>query len=267
MGHGGQRDLPLGEQPHLARLLWSAVVLPGLFSDALRPFSPYLHRTAGVGQLTRSYYRGAAGALLVYDVTYRRSFEHVGQWLDDLRKFADEGVSIILVGNRTDLTSDEDAQESMQEQAKQRSTNPQPGEEGTASTAALPHDVAAAANSPISEPSLAQTTAEDHPGREDVAAASSKLDSPSSSTVGRRKKRQVPKKEAAAWAEENGLLFVETSAKTGSKVEEAFASAARDIHTQFLARATCAPATPTATIRPNLETTVPRPSGAQTGCC
>ena len=56
--------------------------------------------------VTRSYYRGAAGALLVYDVTSRDSYNHVGTWLNDARTMANPDISLILVGNKTDLAAD-----------------------------------------------------------------------------------------------------------------------------------------------------------------
>ena len=58
--------------------------------------------------ITRSYYRGAAGALLVYDITHRASFLNVKGWLDDVRSHAEEKVSVVLVGNMYDLVEDED---------------------------------------------------------------------------------------------------------------------------------------------------------------
>jgi len=53
--------------------------------------------------ITRSYFRGASGALLVFDITRRSSFESVTQWLHDLRQIAEEGIVVILVGNKLDL--------------------------------------------------------------------------------------------------------------------------------------------------------------------
>ena len=55
--------------------------------------------------ITRSYFRGASGALLVYDITRRSSFESVTAWLSDLRQIAEEGIVVILVGNKSDLAS------------------------------------------------------------------------------------------------------------------------------------------------------------------
>lgn len=53
--------------------------------------------------ITRSYFRGASGALLVFDITRRSSFESVTSWLNDLRQIAEEGIVVILVGNKSDL--------------------------------------------------------------------------------------------------------------------------------------------------------------------
>ncbi|KAJ7290711.1 ras-domain-containing protein [Mycena rebaudengoi] len=107
--------------------------------------------TESFRSITRSYYRGAAGCLLVYDVTSRRSFENIKMWLGDVREHADKAVSCVLVGNKKDLC---DADES---------------------------------------------------------------------------KREVPTADAARFAEEEGLLFVEASAKSGDGVEDAFVRAACDI--------------------------------------
>lgn len=53
--------------------------------------------------VTRSYYRGAAGALLVYDITSRDSFNALSNWLRDARSLAGPNIVILLVGNKKDL--------------------------------------------------------------------------------------------------------------------------------------------------------------------
>lgn len=53
--------------------------------------------------VTRSYYRGACGALLVYDISDRESYESVGNWLADAKSMASQHIVIILCGNKSDL--------------------------------------------------------------------------------------------------------------------------------------------------------------------
>ncbi|KAG5548690.1 hypothetical protein RHGRI_014141 [Rhododendron griersonianum] len=53
--------------------------------------------------ITSAYYRGALGALLVYDVTKSTTFENVSRWLKELRDHADANIVIMLIGNKTDL--------------------------------------------------------------------------------------------------------------------------------------------------------------------
>ncbi|KII88275.1 hypothetical protein PLICRDRAFT_161196 [Plicaturopsis crispa FD-325 SS-3] len=112
--------------------------------------------TESFRSITRSYYRGAAGCLLVYDVTSRASFVNARSWLADVREHADPHLTCILVGNKVDLC------------------------DGSA-------------------------------------------DAPSG------KHREVTTEEAELWAKEEGLLFVEASAKSGANVELAFEQASRDI--------------------------------------
>lgn len=97
--------------------------------------------------VTRSYYRGAAGALIIYDITRRSTYNHLSSWLTDARNLTNPNTVIFLIGNKSDL----DAQ------------------------------------------------------------------------------RDVTFDEAQKFAEENGLKFVEASAKTGENVEEAFLETAKKI--------------------------------------
>ena len=103
--------------------------------------------------ITRSYYRGAAGALLVYDVTRRETFEHLQTWLDDCKENSNMNLSILLIGNKTDLAD----------------------------------------------------------------------------------KREVPEDEGRRFAEKNGLLFIETSAKTALNVDDAFLRTGKAIYDKIQA--------------------------------
>ncbi|KAJ3381032.1 Ras- protein Rab-2A [Lobulomyces angularis] len=55
--------------------------------------------------ISRAYYRGAIGCLLVYDITRRESFMHVKNWLEDVMTHGHEEIKIILVANKSDLDS------------------------------------------------------------------------------------------------------------------------------------------------------------------
>ncbi|KAF5378213.1 hypothetical protein D9757_009177 [Collybiopsis confluens] len=156
--------------------------------------------TESFRSITRSYYRGAAGCLLVYDVTSRKSehalltsarlsalhplpdrllitgFENTRTWLADVRQHADPHLTCILVGNKVDVCEEEDLISS--------------------------------------EPNRTESTGHSRT---------------SSSSSAKKRKRQVPTAEAELFAKEEGLLFVESSAKSGLNVEAAFEQAAKDI--------------------------------------
>eukprot|EP01038_Epipyxis_sp_PR26KG_P007386 gene7386-10063_t len=98
--------------------------------------------------ITRSYYRDAAGALLVYDITRRESFNHLSRWLEEARQNGNPNMTIMLIGNKSDL---------------------------------------------------------EH-------------------------RRAVSTKEGELFAQENGLVFLETSAKSAANVETAFIKTAENIY-------------------------------------
>lgn len=55
--------------------------------------------------ITSAYYRGAVGAIVVYDITRKESFENAtNQWIKQLKDNSESGIVISLVGNKTDLS-------------------------------------------------------------------------------------------------------------------------------------------------------------------
>ena len=53
--------------------------------------------------ITSSYYRGAHGIIVTYDITDRDSFAKVSEWMSEVDKHSDKNISRILVGNKKDL--------------------------------------------------------------------------------------------------------------------------------------------------------------------
>ncbi|KAJ0423816.1 P-loop containing nucleoside triphosphate hydrolase protein [Aspergillus carlsbadensis] len=82
---------------------------PRKVQEAQKKMKLSLWDTAGqetYKSITRSYFRGASGALLVFDITRPSTFISCTQWLQDLRQIAEEGIVVILVGNKSDLAGD-----------------------------------------------------------------------------------------------------------------------------------------------------------------
>ena len=53
--------------------------------------------------LTSSYYKGDKGAFVVYDITQKKTLNHVDDWINDLRTVADKSLTIVMIGNKCDL--------------------------------------------------------------------------------------------------------------------------------------------------------------------
>ena len=53
--------------------------------------------------ITSAYYKGAKGAFIVYDITRKSTFENIDKWIADLKTNGDSNISIVLIGNKSDL--------------------------------------------------------------------------------------------------------------------------------------------------------------------
>ena len=53
--------------------------------------------------VTNAYYKGAKGAFIVYDITRKDSFDSVDRWVSDIISACDKNLTIILIGNKSDL--------------------------------------------------------------------------------------------------------------------------------------------------------------------
>ncbi|MBA0694531.1 hypothetical protein Goari_004814 [Gossypium aridum] len=76
---------------------------PGNKVYALTNLLAEMYISAEYRAITSAYYRGAVGALLVYDVTRHSTFENVERWLRELRDHTDPNIVVMLIGNKSDL--------------------------------------------------------------------------------------------------------------------------------------------------------------------
>ena len=69
--------------------------------------------------ITAAYYKGAKGAMIVYDVTNKESFDNVDKWHNEIKEKASKTINIMMIGNKTDLT---DSREVTSEMSKSKAT-------------------------------------------------------------------------------------------------------------------------------------------------
>ncbi len=53
-----------------------------------------------------TFYKGAAGALLVFDLTREQTYTETRKWLTEIRQFSSESIPFVLIGNKADLVQD-----------------------------------------------------------------------------------------------------------------------------------------------------------------
>ncbi|XP_048140230.1 ras-related protein Rab2BV-like [Rhodamnia argentea] len=99
-----RRELCVEFRPEFASVMLKARALPDLVEGKM--VKVQIWDTAGQERsraVTSAYYRGAVGALLVYDITRRETFDNIQRWLRQLRDRADSNIVIMLAGNKCDL--------------------------------------------------------------------------------------------------------------------------------------------------------------------
>ncbi|CAD8119678.1 unnamed protein product [Paramecium sonneborni] len=69
--------------------------------------------------ITRSYYRGAIGGLLVFDFSRRSTFEDIKKWLKEIKTYSCDKIQLVLVGNKSDLPNKDLTIQEVQEYAQQ----------------------------------------------------------------------------------------------------------------------------------------------------
>lgn len=162
--------------------------------------------------VSRSYYRGAAGAILVYDVSSRASFNALPTFLMDARALASPNLTVLLAGNKSDLTLDY----FLQTQAPDDSTMKHPQTPSSVSSRQSSFPLESGGGSFRS-------------GSNFGGAAETRMTATCSPEG-----RQVSLEESSRWASQSNIpVAVEVSALTGEGVEQLFNRLARIILTKI----------------------------------
>ncbi|KAL8691912.1 MAG: hypothetical protein Q9218_002958 [Villophora microphyllina] len=166
--------------------------------------------------VSRSYYRGAAGAILVYDLSSHDSFLGLSTFLDDARALASPDLTVLLAGNKLDLTTQSPESRSAVDTAPFTSSS-------TSSRQSTGPSILADAGGP-----------KKRKGSFSPSSASFGAGTHQTVTTTTNQGRQVAQAEAARWASGSAIpVAKEVSAYTGEGVEELFAQLARVILTKI----------------------------------
>ncbi|KAF3907578.1 hypothetical protein AA313_de0203610 [Arthrobotrys entomopaga] len=203
--------------------------------------------------VTRSYYRGAAGALLIYDITRRPTFTTLPTFLSDARALATENLTVLLVGNKSDLSTPSNSRPTTPTQfhfaqhlSDNNTTSPLPTNiiNHRRNTTASNHS-----GGGIDTPTSGASTRSSYGGDSSSNSFSSDITINGNnpwrdfhSSNSRRGTihhdpdvaREVASDEAARWATSVGIpVAMETSALNGENVDEVFERLARVILTRI----------------------------------
>ena len=156
--------------------------------------------------VSRSYYRGAAGAILVYDLTSHNTFTQLPAFLADARALASPNLTLLLVGNKADLAV-----------------------EGNLIDTNIPTPTPSSVSSRSSMFPSSYETSSNFGSVRGFPGVGSQLKA-STAPEG----REVPPQEAAQWASRSDIpVSVEVSALSGEGVDEVFERLARMILTKI----------------------------------
>jgi Ras-related protein Rab-6A len=62
--------------------------------------------------LTRQYYNGCQGAIIVFDLTNKKSFDYIQNWIEEIKNYGDENAIVMIIGNKSDLTAEREISQS-----------------------------------------------------------------------------------------------------------------------------------------------------------
>ncbi|KAL6713847.1 hypothetical protein ACLMJK_008341 [Lecanora helva] len=161
--------------------------------------------------VSRSYYRGAAGAILVYDVASKISFNALPTFLNDARALTSPQLTLLLVGNKVDLASDFPFDSSAAD-AYSSTLSSNPSRQSTFTSRSIVDD----------ERSRSSQFSAGHSTKSHLTVIST------------AKGREVASEEASRWASGASIpVSVEVSAFTGEGVEQIFGRLAAMILTKI----------------------------------
>lgn len=168
--------------------------------------------------MSRSYYRGAAGAILVYDVASWRSFEGLRTFLDDARALASPDLTVILAGNKADVVDGVGAGGGTSGGVYGSSYGSERSEGLESMGGASEWSAADGIPPPTPSSQSSRSTSLGFSNKATVAPDG----------------REVPADTASRWAGTNGIpVAVEVSAFSGDNVDELFERLARMILTKI----------------------------------
>ncbi|MCJ1398355.1 hypothetical protein MMC11_001553 [Xylographa trunciseda] len=155
--------------------------------------------------VSRSYYRGAAGAILVYDIASHASFDALPTFLNDARALASPNLTVLLAGNKLDVSSDSPSAPNLLSQS------PEPAPSRSSRQENSTHGRSGSISSSTGYGLGARLAATSAPNGREVSSA-----------------------EASRWASSTSVpVAVEVSAYNGEGVDELFSRLARMILTKI----------------------------------